>query len=778
MTRQGNYVTVPGGSVNWTKDFSSSLSDLSRSLLSQGEAEKERARLASAALEDKRRFELGHALAEAASGREDLRFGWEQKAQDLSDQEREWYKNFGSSYDPEAVRAKKAVESGLLEPAELYGPNRAALLAEVPLYAEDIANFYGTEFTNLFGKPMDAANIATHLSGLPSIGALQASEDQRVKDLVETLKLSKDFIKDLEGNLGKKTGTPITNILITPYTEDFKGASFWNGYGLFGTHAKAAHNLGVSVHAALTKEGFTKPEIEVALTEIFDKGRTGPNLDKLGVDITKAMAMGKDAIDAYRSGDLKSTSYGKSFLSEYFNDYVGDLRKQDIKQLNLDTARRSIAALREGFGGSPEEAGTPVEEQVLGNLGLPTPNGGSPSTPGDTRLLDSMLPDITPESAKALDVHAGTPDPETQSTDRGVLDPGERTSPRDLEAVSVEGVVSDTDVERNRDIYQQNTSLVTNVNNLFGENFIPGDTLIIYPFDESGNPRSFEETVELLRAHPLVKGRAVVSKNEYLEAIDDPRLQQSLLNDANRSILSEVLKKVGDIDTSEDKTSSAEERTAYDPSQAEKDLRQRLENAATQEEMQALLPELLAEITEQRNRSIKVREELEQPRVEDNSTYREDGLTIHTGSGSAFSEMSEEQLGALRNGGSPKESEAAAEELIRRSLRAQTSSTPRGLPKVGDVDTVSLDRLPNTDNTVSGGGLARLSSQEVPATSVLSRELTKAPKVYVPDTENLMHEPSSRLYSELTDDMLLRIAALSSNRFEREAAKAELLRRR
>ena len=164
--------------------------------------------------------------------------------------------------------------------------------------------------------------------------------------------------------------------------------------------------------------------------------------------------------------------------------------------------------------------------------------------------------------------------------------------------------------------------------------------------------------------------------------------------------------------------------------------------------------------------------------VEDNSTYREDGLTIHKRSGLAFSEMSEEQLGALRNEGLPKEREAAAEELIRRSLSAQTSSTPQGLPKVGDVGTASLDRLPNIDNTVSGGGLARLPNQEVPATSVLPRELTRAPEVYVPNTEDLVHEPSSRLYSELTDDMLLRIAALSGNRFERAAAKAELLRRR
>lgn len=46
MARQGNYVTVPGGGVDWTSGISSSLMDLAKSYLAQGEAEKDRERLA------------------------------------------------------------------------------------------------------------------------------------------------------------------------------------------------------------------------------------------------------------------------------------------------------------------------------------------------------------------------------------------------------------------------------------------------------------------------------------------------------------------------------------------------------------------------------------------------------------------------------------------------------------------------------------------------------------------------------------------------------------
>jgi len=57
MARQGNYVTVPGGSTNWAKGVSDSLTGLSKSLIGQGDAEQERARLAAAAEESKRRWE-------------------------------------------------------------------------------------------------------------------------------------------------------------------------------------------------------------------------------------------------------------------------------------------------------------------------------------------------------------------------------------------------------------------------------------------------------------------------------------------------------------------------------------------------------------------------------------------------------------------------------------------------------------------------------------------------------------------------------------------------
>jgi hypothetical protein len=69
MSRQGNYVTVPGGSANWTKGISDSLTALSKSYIGQGDAEEERARLAAAAEENKRRFEIEQAYKEAEAQR-------------------------------------------------------------------------------------------------------------------------------------------------------------------------------------------------------------------------------------------------------------------------------------------------------------------------------------------------------------------------------------------------------------------------------------------------------------------------------------------------------------------------------------------------------------------------------------------------------------------------------------------------------------------------------------------------------------------------------------
>lgn len=65
MARQGAYVTVPGGSANWASGLSSALSDLSKSYLQQGAAEDERARLAAAEAESKRRWELDRADTKA-----------------------------------------------------------------------------------------------------------------------------------------------------------------------------------------------------------------------------------------------------------------------------------------------------------------------------------------------------------------------------------------------------------------------------------------------------------------------------------------------------------------------------------------------------------------------------------------------------------------------------------------------------------------------------------------------------------------------------------------
>lgn len=60
MARQGNYVSAGSGGQNWSGGLSSSLSDLSRSLLSQASEEKDREALRRREAEQTRQFELGY----------------------------------------------------------------------------------------------------------------------------------------------------------------------------------------------------------------------------------------------------------------------------------------------------------------------------------------------------------------------------------------------------------------------------------------------------------------------------------------------------------------------------------------------------------------------------------------------------------------------------------------------------------------------------------------------------------------------------------------------
>jgi hypothetical protein len=78
MARQGNYVTIPGGGTNWASGISDSLNSLSKSLLSQGDKELERERLAVAEEENRRRFDLGISRDDARNSVLDQRYNAEQ----------------------------------------------------------------------------------------------------------------------------------------------------------------------------------------------------------------------------------------------------------------------------------------------------------------------------------------------------------------------------------------------------------------------------------------------------------------------------------------------------------------------------------------------------------------------------------------------------------------------------------------------------------------------------------------------------------------------------
>lgn len=75
---QGNYVPISGVNANWSEGLSSALADLSKTYISQAEAEKERARLAAADAESKRRYEQDRADIAARNQVLDARYDAEQ----------------------------------------------------------------------------------------------------------------------------------------------------------------------------------------------------------------------------------------------------------------------------------------------------------------------------------------------------------------------------------------------------------------------------------------------------------------------------------------------------------------------------------------------------------------------------------------------------------------------------------------------------------------------------------------------------------------------------
>ena len=93
---QGNYVPISGVNANWSEGLSSALANLSKTYASQAEAEKERARLAAADAESKRRYEQDRADIAARNALTD------------AENKRRWDIQEGRSAQAEARAVKEA----------------------------------------------------------------------------------------------------------------------------------------------------------------------------------------------------------------------------------------------------------------------------------------------------------------------------------------------------------------------------------------------------------------------------------------------------------------------------------------------------------------------------------------------------------------------------------------------------------------------------------------------------------------------------------------------
>lgn len=449
---QGNYVPISGVNANWGEGLSSALANLSKTYASQAEAEKERARLAAADAESKRRYEQNRADIAARNAITDAR----NKAADdytktLQDRQteqynletdmRNWVKDFGSKYNEDDIRKFKALNvfDNVTEDT-LKGEQGRKILDAIPVYQEDIDNFYTTKYLDKFGQHLDVKTIRPYYSDISSLAGLQSAEDKKAELDRDWDKESRDFQLNAAGKLvpkssydrydaegsylgtanAKGTGTSgsrsapksYAEILVNPLVKGYEENSNWNP---LQSERQQAQKVATTVLEALQTKGIeaTPAEAEVVTKKTLDVLRNGGNLSSINNSNKLAITTAKDVLNEYRANRTAQVATGVNPGREILERFAKGEGIQSYAPTDIRSTRRKAAqkTINELLGILPPPTPKPAadvsttsnatEKDILANIGVGTTDNKVQPNNNQTVRKDNAA--TTAEDKEALE---------------------------------------------------------------------------------------------------------------------------------------------------------------------------------------------------------------------------------------------------------------------------------------------------------------------------------------------------------------------------------------
>lgn len=492
---QGNYVNVGSIDANWGKGLSSALLGLSDTYAKKAANEREEARLASEAEESKRRFDLQDARAAANA---ELQQDEAQRQLKM----RDYYSTLGSNMNLDDVKTAKLKQYFNVTDEDLTGPKGRQVLDAVPLYQEDVIDYYNKDFVRKFGTGFDPKVLQSFVGDLQSIAGLQAQEDEAAKAkreaYKEVLNRNVDIAKALykeESGLSPKSSGPATyaDIDISKLAGSFDKSGSWVPFS--ESEAEKANTIGTSFLETLKSEGYSPSVASRIVEATFNKLRRGDALNEIENNpelATQTLNEVKKEISDYEVlRNNASISNAKSYLDNFLtnNELIGTYLPKNVRLANRAAAQQTINSIlgREVLTPSPTTSTKGVtEEEILSRIGFNT-------EPKESDRLEEIT--VTAKRKPSLEVQGRI------------------------------------------DTYNKDAQVVEQLKSRYGNDILEGrDTVFVYPYDNEGKPKDWEEVaLDINKANGIFLGDSL-SAEEIEKAKNNPKLQQEYIDRANRLI--------------------------------------------------------------------------------------------------------------------------------------------------------------------------------------------------------------------------------------------------
>lgn len=387
--------------------------------------------------ESNRRFALqeGRALMGAQREEEKYRLG---KAM------QKFYQDFASNYNEDDVRTAKAKSIFNLTDEQLASDKGRELLDALPLYQEDIENYYGSQFTSRFGTAFDPTAVRSIYGDVSSLASLQEQENKRAELLSEANKDYRNFqlqalkalvptsvrdTYDSEGNyLGttasgssststkRKAPKAFSDVLVSGLVKEFEDNSSWNP---LSSERQEAQNVGLTVLNMMqtgTLKG-TPAEAERVIKTVLDRARTGGSLTRINDNPEEITALATAALNDIRQYDAGVKAQGVNPYRDRLGalaegEGVGVYSPTDIRSTRRKAAFDRInqilgvtpaapAALTTASAPSSNASSRAVldEGQIISNVGM-----GQPSTSVSSN--EGLLPTAAEEMNLSRELEA------------------------------------------------------------------------------------------------------------------------------------------------------------------------------------------------------------------------------------------------------------------------------------------------------------------------------------------------------------------------------------